>query len=112
MPTHISVGELYAMRTKRRACRKETFERILEKVHSRMRTVAAHNALNCFYEVPAMVFGMPLYDLQECVEYIAASLRGAGFLVQLIPSHPGIIYISWSPTDVRPRKALAKAKPF
>lgn len=111
LDSRISVGELYAMRTKKKACKKETFEYVLKKVHSRMRTVAAHNALNCFYEVPNMIFGMPLFSVEECVEYITGSLRAAGFLVQLVPSHPGIIYISWSPADIKPRKALRTRVP-
>ena len=111
-PPTITVTELWAMRSKKRYNRKATFEQILARVHKRMRMVAEHNALNCFYEVPNMIFGMPLFDIAECVEFIVGSLRASGFFVQTVPSHIGIIYISWSPADIRPRKALRTDQPY
>ena len=102
----VSISELYAIKNKKKSMRKESFEYILMKIHNRMRTVANNNALNCFYEIPPMILGYPLYSMIDAIEYIVTSLRVSGFLVQIIPSQYGVIYISWNPQEINPKKLL------
>jgi len=76
-----------------------------------MRNVAQNNALNCFFEIPSMILGLPLYSVAECTEYVVGSLRRAGFLVQSVPNNPGALYISWNPVEINPRRAIAPVRP-
>lgn len=101
----ITLGELYDMKKKKETNRTKCFDHIMELCHRRIRNIASYGGLNCFYEVPGLLIGFPLYNLQECTTYIIDKLRNAGFLVQLLPPpHVSIIYISWDPQELKPRR--------
>ena len=56
--------------------------------------------------------GYPLYNLQECLEYVVNALRTNGFLVQILPApHVAVIYISWDPEELKPPKPVRQIKP-
>lgn len=105
MNSRLSLNELYQLKRKKERNRKLHFETVFEKCQSRIRKVAANGGLNTFYEVPGMVVGLPLYNIQECTEYIIKQLRESGFLVQLLPP-PSlyVIYVSWDPEEIKPMK--------
>lgn len=78
---------------------------MIELCHRRIRTVATYGALNTFFEIPGMVVGYPLYNLQDCLDYVVDNLRKTGFLVQILPPpHVCVIYISWDPQEMKPAK--------
>ena len=57
--------------------------------------------MNIFFEVPYIVIGLPLYDINICINYIVECLRKNGLLVQILPiPNDNIIYISWNPFDI------------
>jgi len=85
---------------------------VLERCHTRIRNVATQGGMLCFYEVPGLVVGMPLYNLEECIEYAVNFLRKDGFLVQILPPpHVGVLYISWNPDDLRPKRPALRHTP-
>lgn len=103
MQPQLTLAELYTAREKKQIARSVSFDRVLELCHRRVRTVASYGGMNCFFEVPGMVVGYPLYNVQQCSIHIVESLRKSGFLVQLLPPpHISVMYISWDPNDVRP----------
>lgn len=108
MKPHISLSELYQMKRKKENNTRNYFNTVLQKCHSKIRTVAQQGGLNTFYEVPGMVIGLPLYDIKACTEYIIKQLRDSGFLVQLLPP-PSVyvIYVSWDPEEIKPMKKSA-----
>lgn len=107
----ISISELYSMKTKKDKIKIETFNVILGKCHSKIKTIAGQGGMNIFFEIPFVLLGFPLYDINECIEYIVDALRKNGLLVQILP-HPNYntIYISWKPTDINMKKQLTSSK--
>ena len=105
MNPHISLGELYQLKRKKEQNKKVLFDQVLNKCHNKIRHVATQGGLNTFYEVPGMVVGLPLYNIEACTEHIINKLRESGFLVQLLPP-PNMftIYISWDPEEIKPMK--------
>lgn len=94
------------MRKKKQGARLVCFDKVLETCHRRIRTVASYGGMNTFYEIPGMLIGYPLYNVMECCEYIIESLRKIGFLVQVLPPpHVAVIYISWDPQELKPKKS-------
>lgn len=103
MPPHLTLNELYAMRTKKHKARTISFDRVLELCHRRIRTVASYGGMNTFYEVPGMLVGYPLFNIFECLDYVVDHLRRAGFLIQILPPpQVCVIYISWDPKELQP----------
>lgn len=107
-PPQINIAELHGMQTQKKQIRTQSFDHIITLCHRRIRTVASHYGQNTFYEIPSVVFGFPLYDHKECIEYVITALRRNGFLVQILPApHFGVIYISWDPRELNPPKPAA-----
>ena len=61
--------------------------------------------LECIYEVPGFIIGVPIYDIEELKEYLVSSLNKNGFILKQFP--PNWIYISW---DIKNKKILPKQK--
>ena len=62
----------------------------------------------CFFEVPEFVIGYPLYNINECVNYIHDKLTSNGFLVKYY--FPNILYISWSEDEIKYEKLMKQAQ--
>lgn len=93
------------MQKKKQGARLLCFDKVLEICHRRIRTVASYGGMNTFYEIPGMLVGYPLYNVAECCEYVIEALRKIGFLVQVLPPpHIAVIYISWDPQELKPKK--------
>jgi hypothetical protein len=107
----ISIAELYSMKNKKEKIKYNTFNVIIDKCHSKIKSIAAQGGMNVFFEIPHVMIGYPLYDINECIEYVVEALRKNGLLVQILP-YPNFntIYISWKPTDVKTRKQLTSSK--
>lgn len=112
MPPQININELYSIQKKKKQKRTICFDKILELCHNRIRTIAESNGLNTFYEIPGILAGYPLYNLEECLEYVVDALRKNGFLVQILPApHVAVIYISWDPEELKPPKPMKFTRP-
>ena len=101
MQPQISITDLYTLKKKKDRIKTQTFNLIIEKCHKKITTIASQGGENIFYEIPFIMLGYPLYNIDDCVEYIVLSLRNNGLLVQILP-HPNnyTLYISWKPSDV------------
>jgi hypothetical protein len=105
MHPQISLNELYRMRKQKETNKKMCYDKVLERCHGRIRTAAQYGGMNTFYEIPGMIVGLPLYNIQTCTEYVITKLRETGFLVQLLPPPSMyVLYISWDPEEIRPMK--------
>jgi predicted glycosyltransferase len=105
----ITLNELYHARKEKQNVRIQSFDKVLERCHRRLRTVASVGGMNTFFEVPGMVVGLPLYDLQQCTAYVIEALRKVGLLVQVLPPpNVAVLYISWEPKDVGPARPALK----
>ncbi len=91
----ININELHRINEKRAREKIACYEKVLQKVHVRIKTVSLKPKGNtfCFYVVPNIIFGIPIYNLNECIVYIVQSLIKNGFYV--VYTHPNLIYISW-----------------
>jgi hypothetical protein len=93
------------MRKQKETNKTYCFDHVLEKCHKRIRNVASYGAMNSFYEIPSMIVGLPLYDINQCTQYVIEQLRKVGFLVQLLPPpHMYVLYVSWDPEEIKPLK--------
>jgi hypothetical protein len=110
MPPQLSIAELYTMKNNKDKIKTNTFNVIIEKCHSKIKSIAAQGGMNIFYEIPFIMLGFPLYDIYECVDYIVKSLRDNGLLVQILghPNH-NTIYVSWKPSDISTHKQLTSS---
>jgi Family of unknown function (DUF5759) len=88
-------SELYDKRKTKDAGRLRAYNKILEQIYHRIRTLSKLPNSQCYllYTVPPFIFGLPKLDLEDCVVYLIYQLRHAGYEVRFTP--PNMIYISW-----------------
>src|SRR3989344_8548866 len=87
-----------------------TFEQILnmcyQKILSANKTSCEYC---CIFVCPHVVFGLPLYNLIECITFIMYKLNEKGFETHL--SLPNNIYISWKPKHITKNQYLLQPPP-
>ena len=74
----------------------KTFETVLEMCYKKILNInKQNNDYNCAFIVPNVVFGLPLYNVGECVRFIMDKLVEKGFEIYFAP--PTTINIYWTP---------------
>ena len=77
-----------------------TFELQLKKLHKRIADLNKHHPpiKECIYTPPSFIFGRPLYDINEMLQYLYDSLNSNGIKVE--PHDSDSLYISWKKEDL------------
>lgn len=90
-------AEVMARQSKRYAIYEEVFQKVVSKIkYENTKTDSCY----CLYKLPVWVFGVPLYNLGACAEYIINRLKEHHFHVTFAP--PNILHIHW---NVRPHNS-------
>jgi hypothetical protein len=61
----------------------------------KIRTAANKEKYEFYYDVPQYVVGLPLFNINECIDFIIKQLTNNGFNVKY--NFPKMLYISWFP---------------
>lgn len=95
----IDISELHKKSREQRERKIKIYDTVLQKCHHRIKLVSELTPMNqwCFYLIPKVLFGMPLYNLAECVEYLVKMLSENGFKVAY--THPNLLLITWFESD-------------
>lgn len=91
----INITELHKINEERKKFRISVYDKVLKKCHERIKFVSKtpQGSNFCFYVVPNIVYGVPIYNVNACVVYIVSALIKNGFYVAY--THPNLLYISW-----------------
>jgi hypothetical protein len=92
----INIDELYETKKKNNLTRLDIYNKLLIKVHNRIKTASRvkNNENFCTYIMPEVLIGYPNYNLDECLVYIIDKLQIDGFLTRYV--HPNLLMISWN----------------
>lgn len=87
--------ELYDKRRTKDSGRLRAYNKILEQIYNRIRTISKLPNSQCYllYTIPPFIFGLPKIDLEDCVVYLIYQLRHAEYEVRY--TSPNMLYISW-----------------
>ncbi len=98
----LSISNLHAEVIARQHKRNAVYDDILQRVISKIKYEnTKSDACMCAYTLPNWMFGVPLYNVVACAEYITNRLRESGFMV--VYRRPNILYINW---QQRPAPAI------
>lgn len=91
----LNPADLYDKRRSKDAGRLRAYNKILEQIYNRIRTISKLPNSQCYllYTVPPFILGLPKLDLEDCNVYLIFQLRHAGYETRFTP--PNMIYISW-----------------
>jgi Family of unknown function (DUF5759) len=92
----LNVTDLYTKRQARDSARLRAYNKILDIIHHRIRTIAELPGAPCtlLYTIPPFILGLPRIDLEDCVVYIVYQLRMAGFDTRY--TYPNLLNIGWA----------------
>jgi len=95
LETQINLDELYERKQVRDLNTLVSYNKILNRIHTRIKTVARHqiNEQFCWFIVPEVMIGIPKFDHGACVAYLLDKLQENGFNVRY--THPNLLFISW-----------------
>ena len=97
----ISIIELYEIKKKKEIKSSKVFNHILEICNKKIKLITEQGGMCIYYKIPKIILGFPLYDYNNCVEYIIKQLKLSGlFVIQLPNPNNEYIYISWKVEDL------------
>ncbi len=73
--------------------KKEIYNKILYRVENLMKESAKNGKDMCMYSIPEIIFGLPIYNLKECMIYIKQTLTNKNF--KCVICDPNMIFIFW-----------------
>ncbi len=91
----LNLDELYEQKKQEDLAKLYTFNRILTRVHDKIKVAARQKNSQqfCWYLVPEMLMGVPNYDKNACITYMISKLEENDFVVRY--THPNLLFISW-----------------
>jgi hypothetical protein len=90
----VNIEELHRTRENKIKEKVVAFKEVLRLCHLQIKKTARDtNECYCFYIIPPMIFGYPLYDINSCTLYVVEKLVENGFNV--VYTHPNLLLISW-----------------
>tara|TARA_B110000003_G_scaffold62782_1_gene63184 strand:- start:18199 stop:18759 length:561 start_codon:yes stop_codon:yes gene_type:complete len=95
-PDKLNLDELYREKKMRQDNKLKIYNRILKRVHDKIKYVSRQRNSLCFcsYVVPEFLLGVPKYDSAACIAYIIEKLNDNGLAVKY--THPNLLMISWN----------------
>ena len=87
----IDINSLSRQRKQMEKKREEVYKKILLRIHNKIKIA---NKLNdfCYYEIPNIVLGMPLFNINKCSDYVFDKLIKQGFKVTRVKYNNFMIY--------------------
>ena len=108
-----NVLDLQKALTEKRQKRNEAFEKVMEICYRRIKAATDIEKVRTFVVVPEFVIGYPIYNMNECLEYVINSLKKNGFLIRYY--FPKMLYVSWDldeiDTEKKPPPTIQIQKP-
>ena len=91
----LNLDELYDQKKQEDLAKLYTFNRILTRVHDKIKVAARQKNSQqfCWYLVPEMLIGVPNYDKNACITYLISKLEENDFVVRY--THTNLLFISW-----------------
>ena len=89
----VSINDLYNIQDRKEEERILIYNKILNKFYGKIEYLAKMGRIEFFYNLPDIIYGLPLYDKNACICYIIYKLRMPGFIVEYI--YPNGINVNW-----------------
>ena len=89
----INIFKLNTVRDRTLQTKLEIYNRVLKKIHTKIKFNSKRRISQAIYIIPKFVLGLPTYNQINCAIYCVNKLKFNGFIV--IYTYPNMIFISW-----------------
>lgn len=92
----ININELFADKQQKEKHKEAIYDNVLKNCHNKIRRAVKLSPYNnfCFYIIPKFIYGIPLYNIDKCINYLVVHLTKNGFIINY--THPNLLLISWN----------------
>lgn len=92
----VNLDELYQRKKIIQDNKIKIFNRILKRVHDKIKHTSRQRNSLCFcaFVIPEFILGTPRYDCGACTAYVIGKLKDNGFIVKY--TNPNLLFISWN----------------
>lgn len=94
----LNIFELQSSIDKKKSYRTNVFDQVLERCHKKIVIAAQKECYECVYDVPHYVPGLPLFNVNDCINHLIDQLKLNGFDVTYY--FPMTLLVSWRPKEV------------
>lgn len=91
----VKAQDLINTQREREKHKEKIYKKIYKKVETKILQASSMNLYGCWYQLPAVVFNIPLYNLEGCKQYLKNRLTSDGFLVYFTDTDIYKINILW-----------------
>jgi len=95
----INLNELLYNQNNNSSSTKQTYDKILSICHRHIMKYNKMHKTSCIFKPPLFLFGYPVYDINNLLDYLIISLCNNGFKVDYIQNSMEI-YISWDINNI------------
>lgn len=103
----ITAKDLNYMSQMRENRHREVYVIILERIYSRIRRCSTVSMKECTYDIPEVVIGFPMFDVDKCTRFVVRHLVMNGFEVSRTAGFIRTLDITWAP---EPHSSIGKKK--
>ena len=91
----INIDDLYIEKKEKEENKKKIYDNVLKKCHNKIMLTSKMNPYEqwCYFVIPKFIYGIPLYNFNDCLYYIVHNLTKNGFKINY--THPNLLIISW-----------------
>lgn len=90
----ITVSSIRKIEDAKTRVRKETYRKIYEQFCRKIQCTVSSGHKNTMLQVPPMLIGFPIYNIEAAHVYLKRQLERSGFDVTTIGT--GVLYVSWN----------------
>ena len=99
MTKKLNIFELHRIINEKYQRKSECYEKVLEICHRKITMATEHKQIKTLFEVPEYVYGFPIFNINDCINFLLQNLKSNGFLVNYY--FPKILYISWDFNEIK-----------
>jgi hypothetical protein len=100
--SRLNILQLHQIINEKKQRKTEAFDKVLSICNKRITAAAEEQKMRTFIIVPEFVVGYPIFNMNECLEYIVQALKKNGFLVKYY--FPKMLYVSWDFQELKEDK--------
>jgi len=91
----ININDLFADQKQKEKQKEEIYDNVLKNCHNKIKRAVKLSPYDnfCFYIIPKFIYGVPLYNVDKCINYLVVHLTKNGFKINY--THPNLLLISW-----------------
>lgn len=100
---NFNIDELRNVQKTKHDSKKQVFDIVLEKCLKLVKFINKNsNETSVWYNVPLLIPGQPIFNMEECMKYLKKELDNYGFKTKCVK--PNSIHISWDIINEEPKK--------